>query len=102
MGHCECHCGGRDTWMWYVSPLKLFDSEFLTRAVINVVLAFCMGSDLQAIYDSDQPLAYIFSNSFGKRATLGIWVLVVLVNYMMGSSMVRLYSLNVDRSNLQK
>ncbi|KAH6918018.1 amino acid/polyamine transporter I [Coprinopsis sp. MPI-PUGE-AT-0042] len=56
--------------------------------VINMVLAFCMGSDLQAIYDSEQPLAQIFMNSFGKRATLGLWVVVVLVNYMMGSSMV--------------
>ena len=61
----------------------------LTQLAINMVLAFCMGSDLQAIYDSEQPLAQIFLNSFGKRATLGLWVMVVIVNYMMGSSMVR-------------
>lgn len=64
-----------------------------------MVLAFCMGNDLQAIYDSEQPLAYIFSNSFGKRGTLCVWVLVVLVNYMMGSSMVRLHFLRFHHPN---
>lgn len=56
---------------------------------INMVLAFCMGSDLEALWDSDQPMALIFLNSFGRKATLGVWIVVVLVQYMMGSSMVR-------------
>jgi len=55
---------------------------------INMSLAFCMGTDLQALADSDQPMAQIFLNSFGQKATLGIWVLVVVVQYMMGSSML--------------
>ncbi|KAF9446737.1 APC amino acid permease [Macrolepiota fuliginosa MF-IS2] len=55
---------------------------------INMSLAFCMGSDLQALADSAQPMAQILVNSFGQKATLGIWVLVVLVQYMMGSSML--------------
>jgi len=55
---------------------------------INMALAFCMGTDLQALYDSPQPMAQIFFNSFGRKATLGIWAIVVLVQYMMGSSML--------------
>ncbi|KAF9048099.1 APC amino acid permease [Hymenopellis radicata] len=55
---------------------------------INMSLAFCMGTDLQALYDSDQPMAQIFFNGFGQRGTLGVWAIVVLVQYMMGSSML--------------
>jgi hypothetical protein len=55
---------------------------------INVVLAFCMGTDLEALVSSPQPLAVIFLQSFGKTGTLVIWSVVVIVNYMMGSSMV--------------
>ncbi|TFK26149.1 amino acid transporter [Coprinopsis marcescibilis] len=55
---------------------------------INMVLAFCMGPDLEGLWNSDQPMAVIFVNSFGKNATLAIWVVVVIVQYMMGSSML--------------
>jgi hypothetical protein len=55
---------------------------------INMSLAFCMGTDLEELFNSDQPMAQIFFNSFGQRATLGIWAIVVIVQYMMGSSMV--------------
>ncbi|KXN84202.1 GABA-specific permease [Leucoagaricus sp. SymC.cos] len=55
---------------------------------VNMTLAFCMGSDIQALNDSDQPMAQILVNSFGRNGTLGIWVLVVIVQYMMGSSML--------------
>ncbi|KAH6912903.1 APC amino acid permease [Coprinopsis sp. MPI-PUGE-AT-0042] len=55
---------------------------------INVVLAFCMGTDLEALVSSPQPLAVIFLQSFGKTGTLIIWSVVVIVNYMMGSSML--------------
>ncbi|KAF9815693.1 hypothetical protein IEO21_04410 [Rhodonia placenta] len=57
---------------------------------INVALAFCMGTDLDAIMGSSvgQPMAQIFFNSFGQKGTLAIWAFVVLVQYMMGSSMV--------------
>ncbi|KIJ63944.1 hypothetical protein HYDPIDRAFT_91196 [Hydnomerulius pinastri MD-312] len=55
---------------------------------INVSLAFCMGTDLAGILNSPvgQPMAQIFLNSFGKTWTLVLWSLVVLVQYMMGSS----------------
>lgn len=48
---------------------------------INVSLAFCMGTDLEGILDNSigQPMATIFFNSFGQRATLGIWAIVVIV-----------------------
>ncbi|KAJ7938143.1 amino acid/polyamine transporter I [Mycena leptocephala] len=48
---------------------------------INVSLAFCMGPDLQTLYGSAQPMAAIFLNSFGKRATLALWGIVVVVQY---------------------
>jgi len=52
-----------------------------------------MGSDLEALQNSDQPMALIFFKAFGKGATLGLWIVVVLVQYMMGSSMVSMLSL---------
>ncbi|KAK7440043.1 hypothetical protein VKT23_017294 [Stygiomarasmius scandens] len=55
---------------------------------INMALAFCMGTDLEALSDADQPMAAIFFNSFGKKGTLALWAFVVLVQYMMGSSML--------------
>ncbi|KAF9006941.1 amino acid transporter [Cyathus striatus] len=55
---------------------------------INMALAFCMGSDLEALNNSDQPMAQIFFNSFGRKGTLAIWAIVVIVQYMMGSSML--------------
>ncbi|KAK0441240.1 amino acid/polyamine transporter I [Desarmillaria tabescens] len=55
---------------------------------INMTLAFCMGSDVQAINDSTQPMAQILFNGFGQKGTLGIWAIIVLVQYMMGSSML--------------
>ncbi|OAX33684.1 hypothetical protein K503DRAFT_775337, partial [Rhizopogon vinicolor AM-OR11-026] len=57
---------------------------------INVSLAFCMGTDLEYVVTSPigQPMAQIFFNSFGQNGTLALWAIVVLVQYMMGSSMV--------------
>lgn len=49
-----------------------------------------MGSDIQGLLDSPigQPMAQIFLNGFGQKGTLALWSFVVLVQYMMGSSMV--------------
>ncbi|KAG8696381.1 GABA-specific high-affinity permease [Ceratobasidium sp. 394] len=57
---------------------------------MNIAIAFCMGSDIDAIMNSDigQPLAAIFFNSFGQKATLGIWSVVVITQWGMGSSIV--------------
>ncbi|KAI0776821.1 APC amino acid permease [Trametes elegans] len=56
---------------------------------INIALAFCMGTDLDGIMNSPigQPMAEIFFNSFGQKGTLALWSIVVVVQYMMGSSM---------------
>lgn len=42
-------------------------------------LAFCMGTDLQGLADSPQPMAQIFLQGFGRNGTLAIWAFVVLV-----------------------
>ncbi|KAJ7141883.1 APC amino acid permease [Mycena crocata] len=47
---------------------------------INVSLAFCMGTDLDVLYGTAQPMAAIFLNSFGKRPTLALWAIVVIVH----------------------
>lgn len=49
-----------------------------------------MGTDMDSIMNSPigQPMAEIFFNSFGQKGTLALWSIVVLVQYMMGSSMV--------------
>jgi len=48
-------------------------------AAINVALAFCMGSDLEMLVNSSQPMAEIFLNSFGLKPTLAIWAVVIIV-----------------------
>ncbi|KAG1732875.1 amino acid/polyamine transporter I, partial [Suillus paluster] len=55
---------------------------------INVSLAFCMGTDIEGILTSPigQPMAQIFYNSFGQKGALAIWSLVIVAQYMMGSS----------------
>ncbi|KAH8823842.1 APC amino acid permease [Flagelloscypha sp. PMI_526] len=55
---------------------------------MNMALAFCMGTDSEGLNDSDQPMAQIFFNAFGREGTLGVWAVVVVVQYMMGSSML--------------
>ncbi|EKM52368.1 uncharacterized protein PHACADRAFT_260687 [Phanerochaete carnosa HHB-10118-sp] len=55
---------------------------------INVSLAFCMGTDIEGISGSAQPMAQIFFNSFGQKGALAVWAFIVITQYMMGSSMV--------------
>ncbi|KAF8688928.1 APC amino acid permease, partial [Rhizoctonia solani] len=61
-----------------------------TPPALNIAIAFCMGTNINAILNSSigQPLAAIFFNSFGERATLGIWSVVVVTQWGMGSSIV--------------
>ncbi|GJE87259.1 APC amino acid permease [Phanerochaete sordida] len=56
--------------------------------VLNVVLAFYMGTDPESILSSPigQPMAAIFFNCFGTKATLAIWSFVVIAQFMMGTS----------------
>ncbi|OCB87964.1 amino acid transporter [Sanghuangporus baumii] len=57
---------------------------------INVSLSFCMGTDLDSIFNNPigQPMATIFFNSFGQKGTLAIWAFVVIVQFFMGTSML--------------
>ncbi|KAI6038890.1 amino acid/polyamine transporter I [Pisolithus marmoratus] len=57
---------------------------------INIALAFCMGTDIEYLLDNPigQPMAQIFFDSFGEKATLALWSFVVIAQYMMGSSML--------------
>ncbi|KAI6032489.1 amino acid/polyamine transporter I [Pisolithus marmoratus] len=57
---------------------------------INIALAFCMGTDIEYLLDSPigQPMAQVFFDSFGEKATLALWSFVVIAQYMMGSSML--------------
>jgi len=49
-----------------------------------------MGTDLSGILSNPigQPLATIFFNSFGKTGTLALWTVIVVVQFMMGSSIL--------------
>ncbi|CUA75899.1 putative amino-acid permease PB24D3,02c [Schizosaccharomyces pombe 972h-] [Rhizoctonia solani] len=57
---------------------------------MNIAITFCMGKNIESILNSEigQPLAAIFFNSFGQRATLGIWSVVIITQWGMGSSIV--------------
>ncbi|KAI0337049.1 APC amino acid permease [Trametopsis cervina] len=56
--------------------------------VVNIVVAFHMGTDMSSILESPigQPMAAIFFNSFGTRPTLAVWSVVVAVQFMMATS----------------
>ena len=44
-----------------------------------MALAFCMGSDLELLVNSSQPMAQIFLNGLGLKGTLVIWTFVIIV-----------------------
>ncbi|ETW76157.1 amino acid transporter [Heterobasidion irregulare TC 32-1] len=57
---------------------------------INVALAFNMGTDMESILNSPvgQPMAAILFNSFGNRGTLAVWAIAVVVQFMVGISVI--------------
>ena len=68
--------------MGYSSIEFPYPQHMLTSTLaINVALAFCMGSHVQAPLDSNigQPMAQIFYQSFGQKGTLAVWSIVVIV-----------------------
>ena len=56
----------------------LFNGYISFSQAINISLAFCMGTDLDTLKATSQPMALIFVNNFGEKATLAIWAFVVL------------------------
>ncbi|KAA1473610.1 amino acid transporter [Dentipellis sp. KUC8613] len=72
-----------------------FDSSVrILGWAINVAISFNMGTDLESIVASPigQPMAAILFNSFGKQATLAVWAIVVVVQFMMGMNMLTVCS----------
>ncbi|PWN48329.1 amino acid transporter [Violaceomyces palustris] len=73
-------------------PLGMF-AAIVSSGVLGlgilVAITFNMGSDLGSIINSEygQPLATIFLNSMGKKGFMGMWSLVIIVQFMMGASM---------------
>ncbi|KAI0027596.1 amino acid/polyamine transporter I [Vararia minispora EC-137] len=61
---------------------------------IVISIAFNMGTDLQAILNSEigQPMAVILFNSFGRSGTLAVWIVVVIVQFIMGMDMLTVCS----------
>ncbi|CDO77529.1 hypothetical protein BN946_scf184912.g28, partial [Trametes cinnabarina] len=58
--------------------------------VINVVLAFCMGTDMESILENpiEQPMATVLFNSLGRNGTLAVWSIVVFMQFLMGTSIL--------------
>ena len=90
MGHRLRYWDCWPAWMGQVDYVVWFSlAQLLTIfTAINMALAFCMGTDLDAILNNPigQPMATIFFNSFGQRGTLAIWAFVVIVQFFMGTS----------------
>ncbi|KAL7420678.1 polyamine transporter tpo5 [Cryptotrichosporon argae] len=56
--------------------------------VIMIVFALCMGTDVAALNDSDQPLATIYQLAFGTRGSTAVWSLICVSQIMMTASLV--------------
>ncbi|THV04571.1 amino acid transporter [Dendrothele bispora CBS 962.96] len=54
--------------------------------IVNIVLAFHMGSNLESIIQDPvgQPMATIFANSLGPTGTVAIWAFLVITLYVIG------------------
>lgn len=59
--------------------VTLISANSLPWPAVNIVLAFCMGTDLEGLMETSQPMAAIFYNAFGKRGTLALWSFVVII-----------------------
>ena len=97
MGHRFVCLHRLHIWLRYILSIyyaQLFTQSKIYDAAVNVTLAFCMGQDLEGLMNSSlgQPMAQIFLNSLGQKGTLVFWSFIILVQYMMGSSMVYFFS----------
>jgi len=57
-----------------------------------VVVAFCMGTDSKAILASPSGQTLIFYNSLGKNGALALWPTVIVLHFMMGTSIMTVAS----------
>ncbi|KAF9043782.1 amino acid transporter [Hymenopellis radicata] len=67
-----------------VTIMSMTLSALVCGWALNVVMAFCMGTDYTAILSSPigQPMATILFNSLGKNGTLAIWSFVIVIQFM--------------------
>lgn len=58
--------------------------------IILVILSLTMGTDVEAVVNSDigQPLAYVYLMAFGKTGTLVIWSFMCLAQFSMTASLM--------------
>ncbi|KAF2148566.1 putative GABA permease [Myriangium duriaei CBS 260.36] len=65
-------------------------SSWIFGFIIVIVIAACMSQDTEAILNSKfgQPMAQIYYDALGKHGAEGMMVLVMLVQFMMGLSLV--------------
>ncbi|KAJ7647069.1 amino acid/polyamine transporter I [Roridomyces roridus] len=71
-------------------PFAILSATILSSIlgwIVNIVLAFYIGNDLDAITSNPigQPMATIFFNSVGKNGTLAIWAFMVITLWMTGT-----------------
>ena len=103
MGHRFVCLHRRHNWLRYTLSFhhtQLVTESKISDATVNVTLAFCMGQDPAGLMSSSlgQPMAQILLNSLGQKGTLVMWSCIILVQYMMGSSMV--YFISSFRSSV--
>jgi len=60
--------------------------------IVNLVVVFYMGNDMNALLKDGQPMLTILFNSFGLKGTLAVWSLIIVLLFM--SSLDLLISLS--------
>ena len=76
---------------WGMDSRKYY-SDLMVFYLLGVIiaLAFCMGTDLNAILNSTtgQPMAQILYNSLGQRGALVAWCLIIAGQYVLSAHLV--------------
>ncbi|CDZ98333.1 amino acid transporter [Phaffia rhodozyma] len=72
-----------------VAIVGAIGSATITGFAVLVIFALTMGSDIEAVYNSDigQPLAYIYNRAFGVKGSLAIWSFMCIAELMMTASL---------------
>ncbi|KAL1407932.1 polyamine transporter tpo5 [Vanrija albida] len=56
--------------------------------LLLIIFALCMGTDVAALNDADQPLAAIYELAFGSKGALAIWSFIAISQMGMTASLV--------------
>jgi len=84
-----CHISEEASNAPFAVPFATISSPLVACILgwaINVVIAFCMGTDLDSIVNNQigQPFATILFNSFGKKGALAVWSIIIATQFSMG------------------